>query len=53
MTYARPIMTQVEWDRKHQREERRQKRNEIISRGALLFSLVAIIIALYFMTIVP
>jgi hypothetical protein len=43
-------MTQGEWDRKHQREEQRQRRNEIISRVALFFSLAAIIIALYFMT---
>jgi hypothetical protein len=50
---AHPITTQVEWDRKHHREEQRQKRNEIFSRVALLFSLVAISIALYFATIAP
>jgi hypothetical protein len=45
--------TQAEWDRRHHREEQRQRRNEIISRVALSFSLVAIVIALYFMTMVP
>jgi hypothetical protein len=53
MSHARPIMTQVEWDRKHHREEQRQRRNEIVSRVALFFSLVAISIAFYFMTMVP
>jgi hypothetical protein len=46
-------MTQVEWDRKHQREEQRQRRNEIVSRVALFFSVGAISIAFYFMTMVP
>jgi hypothetical protein len=46
-------MTQEEWNRRHQREEHRQRRNEIVSRVALFFSLVAIIIALYFMTMLP
>jgi type IV secretory pathway component VirB8 len=46
-------MTQAEWDRRHHREEQRQRRNEIISRVALFFSLGATIIALYFMTMVP
>jgi hypothetical protein len=46
-------MTQAEWDRRHHREEQQERRNEIISRVALFFSLVAIIIALYFMTMVP
>jgi hypothetical protein len=53
MSYARPIVTQEEWDRKHQRQEQRQRRNEIVSRVALFFSLVAISIAFYFMTMVP
>jgi type IV secretory pathway component VirB8 len=47
------MTTQEEWDRKHHKEEQRQRRNEIISRVALFFSLVAIIIALYFMTMLP
>jgi type IV secretory pathway component VirB8 len=53
MSHARLITTQEEWDRKHHREERRQRRNEITSRVALFFSLVATIIAFYFMTMVP
>jgi hypothetical protein len=46
-------MTQTEWDRRHHRQEQQQRRNEIISRVALFFSLVAISVALYFMTMVP
>lgn len=53
MSHARQITTQVEWNRKHQREEQRQRQNQIFSRVALLFSLVAISIALYFVTMVP
>src|SRR5262245_28619108 len=52
MSHARPIMTQEEWNRRHQREEHRQRRNEIISRVALFFSFVAISVAFYFMTMV-
>jgi hypothetical protein len=52
MSHARQMMTQAEWDRRHLREVQRQKRNEIISRVTLVFSLLAIIIAFYFMTMV-
>jgi len=45
-------MTQAEWDRRHHREEQRQRRNEIISRVALFSSFVAISVAFYFMTMV-
>jgi hypothetical protein len=54
MSHARPITTQVEWDRKHHLEEQRQRRNEIFSRVALLVSLAAIFsITLYVGTVAP
>jgi hypothetical protein len=52
MSHARPITTQKEWDSRHQREQQRQKRIEIINRVMLVFSLLAIIIAFYFVTMV-
>jgi len=53
MSHARPITTQKEWDRRHQREVQRQKRNEIINRVTLVFSLLAIVTAFYFVAMVP
>jgi hypothetical protein len=52
MSHARPITTQTEWDRRHLREVQRQKRNEIIDWVTLVFSLLAIIIAFYFVAMV-
>jgi hypothetical protein len=42
MSHARPITIQKEWESRHQREVQRQKRNEIINRVTLVFSLLAI-----------
>jgi hypothetical protein len=53
MSHARPITTQKEWDSRHQREQQRQRRSEIISRMTLVFSVLAIITAFYFVTMVP
>jgi len=41
-------MTQGEWDRKHQRQEQRQRRIEIIGQVAVVFSVVAMLFVLYF-----
>jgi len=50
MSHARSIMTQGEWDRRHQREQQRQMRREIISRMTLIFSVLAIVTAFYFVS---
>jgi len=53
MTHARPITTQGEWDKRHHRQEQQQKRSENISKAALIFSVLAMLGVVYFMTMVP
>jgi hypothetical protein len=52
MSHARPI-TQQEWNRKHLRQEHRQRQNETISQVGVLFSVAAMLVVLYFVTMVP
>ena len=48
MSHARPITTQGEWDKRHQREQQRQMQREIISRMTLIVSALALVTAFYF-----
>ena len=53
MSHARPMMTQGEWDRRHHRQELRQRRNEIVDQVGLMITVVAMLAVLYFVTLVP